>query len=37
MNCTKIQKSASFAKKREHKYTNNKNYHKVENHCHYTG
>ena len=33
--CLKRQKSAAFAK--EHKYTNNKLFSKVKDHCHYTG
>ena len=32
----KRQKSATFAKK-GHKYTNNKNYRKFKEHCHYSG
>ena len=29
--------SATTGKKFEHKHTNDNNYHKVRNHCHYTG
>ena len=35
------QKSVTFEKKQKktvvHKYTNDKSYHKVRDHCHYTG
>ena len=33
----KRQKSSAFVKNFKHKYTNDKNYCKVKDHCHYAG